>query len=472
MELPIRKDDSFADIRLVISDLGKVFGKSAGSGNNVPSDSGRYFNSRYESENIREFIHLMETDNTPDDDDMARDIAYFRTLSEEAQDKLLEKLNRRSRPAVSATEVPLKFRILMKDVPPEVERVAMAKFTALQRIDPSTTEFYKTSQWVNGYANLPLGVYKELPVRLEDGPGPCQEFMNSVRRQMDSAIHGHNETKLQIMQFVSSWMANPASVGNVLSIYGPPGVGKTTLVKDGIAKALGRPFHFITLGGATDSSYLDGHSYTYEGSTWGRIVDILLKSQCMNPVIYFDELDKVSSTPKGEEIYNLLIHLTDGSQNAHFQDKYFAGIDLDLSRCLFIFSHNNHEAVNPILRDRMYNIKVNGFGVKDKLAIAEDYLVSEALRNVKMEGQVNFGREVLNHIITTYSDAEDGVRELRRSIQTIVNKVNLLRFYNDPAKVPFAVRDFALPFNVSREHINLFLKRKETTNPSLAHIYT
>jgi hypothetical protein len=91
----------------------------------------------------------------------------------------------------------------------------------------------------------------------------------------------------------------------------------TSLVKEGISKILNRPFAFIALGGATDSSFLEGHSYTYEGSTWGQIVQILIDSKCMNPVIYFDELDKISETPKGEEIAGILTHLTDTTQNSH-----------------------------------------------------------------------------------------------------------------------------------------------------------
>jgi ATP-dependent Lon protease len=191
----------------------------------------------------------------------------------------------------------------------------------------------------------------------------------------------------------------------------------------------------------------------------------------MNPIIYFDELDKVSDTPKGEEINNLLIHLTDGSQNDRFQDKYFAGIDLDLSRCLFIFSHNNHEKVNPILRDRMYNIQVGGFGLKEKLIIAEQYLVSAALREVNLFEKIGITKHILTYVIEEYTGEEQGVRELKRCIQSVISKLNLLRFYNDPAKVPFSIKDFALPFSLKRDHIDLFLKKKSVLNPSIAHLY-
>jgi len=180
----------------------------------------------------------------------------------------------------------------------------------------------------------------------------------------------------------------------------------------------------------------------------------------MNPIIYFDELDKVSETPKGDEIMNLLIHLTDGSQNDRFQDKYFTGVDLDLSRCLFIFSHNNHEKVNPILRDRMYNIAVSGFSLKEKLLIAEEYLLPQALKEAGLFEKVSIGKDILQHVVEHYTEGEGGVRELKRCIQTIISKLNLLRFYNNPKQVPFSIPGFALPFTITKEHVSLFLKRK------------
>jgi flagellar biosynthesis GTPase FlhF len=453
------EEESRGQIQLLISDFG---------GESGPPKPKKY-KLKSESEAVRRFVKLVQTEE-PEEDDIDRDIGYFKGLSPASQDKLLTKLQNKIEPAEPT--IPLRFQILAKDVPAEVERVALSKYSALQNIDPSSPEFYKASQWVNGYTRLPLGIFKDLPVKLEDGNEACQTFVTSVRKHMDDAIYGHDEAKLQILQFVSSWISNPSGAGNVLSIHGPPGVGKTTLIKDGVAKALDRPFHFITLGGATDSSYLDGHSYTYEGSTWGRIVDILLKSNCMNPIIYFDELDKVSDTPKGEEINNLLIHLTDGSQNDRFQDKYFTGIDLNLSRCLFIFSHNNHEKVNPILRDRMYNIQVGGFSLKEKLVISEQYLVHAALKEVNLFEKISITKEILTQIIENFTGDEKGVRELKRCIQTIVSKMNMLRFYNDPSKVPFAIPGFSLPFNLKKEHVELFLKKKPLLDASIAHIYT
>lgn len=428
------------------------------------------YNLKKESANVRRFVELVNHEDDGEVDNIDNDITYFKSLTVEKQLALMKVLETKAAP--TEVQTPLKFKILERVANyPDLSRIAMAKYNALMNIDPSSTEYYKCSHWISGFTNIPLGVYRDLPVKLEDGPERCSAFMEKVHANMDAAVYGHDDAKLQIMQFVSQWIANPTAHGNVLSIHGPPGVGKTSLIKDGVAKALDRPFHFISLGGATDASFLDGHSYTYEGSTWGKIVDVLIQSKCMNPVIYFDELDKVSQTPKGDEIMNLLIHLTDGSQNDRFQDKYFTGINLDLSRCLFIFSHNNHELVNPILRDRMYNISVSGFNTKQKLHIAENYLVQGALRNVGLFEKVSISSDVLRYIVEHYTGGEQGVRELKRCVQTVVSKINLLRFYNNPKQVPFAITGFSLPFTVNQGHLEKFLKRKDTLDPSIAHMY-
>jgi ATP-dependent Lon protease len=233
--------------------------------------------------------------------------------------------------------------------------------------------------------SIPFDTYKHLPVSINDGTEKCQEFMENAKSILDSSVYGLNDAKMQIMQMIGQWITNPSAVGSAIAIQGPMGTGKTTLVKEGISKILGRDFAFIALGGATDSSFLEGHSYTYEGSTWGQIVSILIKSKCMNPVIYFDELDKISDTPKGEEITGILTHLTDTSQNNEFQDKYFSEIKLDLSKCLFIFSYNDESKVNPILKDRMYRIHTKGYDLKDKLSICNNYLLPNIRKQILFE---------------------------------------------------------------------------------------
>jgi ATP-dependent Lon protease len=276
-----------------------------------------------------------------------------------------------------------------------------------------------------------------------------QCFIKETSQTLNSAIYGHKEAKTHILQVIGKWIKNPDSGGNVLAIQGPMGNGKTTLVKDGISKALKRPFAFIALGGASDSAYFDGHSYTYEGSHWGRIVQILQDSKCMNPVIYFDELDKISETPKGDEIIHMLTHLTDPSQNALFQDNYFPGVNLDLSKALFIFSYNDESRVNKILKDRMYVIHTKGFNAEDKLKISREYLLPEIYKTYDFtDKDIVFSDSIIQKIIQGYTASEEGVRNLKRCFETIVSKINIhMLASGETSDLSFKLKDIDLNDN-------------------------
>ena len=242
----------------------------------------------------------------------------------------------------------------------------------------------------------------------------------------------------------------------------------TSLVKEGISKILNRPFAFIALGGATDSSFLEGHSYTYEGSTWGKIVQIIIDSKCMNPVIYFDELDKISDTPKGEEIAGILTHLTDTSQNSQFHDKYFAEIDFDLSKCLFIFSYNDESKINPILKDRMYRIQTKGYNQKQKTVISNNYLLPKIREQVRFdENEIIIPDSAIHYIIENLCNKEDGVRNLKRCLEIIYTKLNLYRLMK-PGSNLFE-EDMSLkvefPFTVTKDIVDKLIKKdKDTTS--------
>ena len=170
--------------------------------------------------------------------------------------------------------------------------------------------------------------------------------MTRINTTLNNAIHGHTTAKRQLKRIIGQWI-NGKQTGYCFGFEGPPGVGKTSLAKNGLSQCLlnetdntHRPFAFIPVGGSCNGSTLSGHNYTYVGSTWGRIVDILIDKKCLNPIIFIDELDKVSKSEHGKEIIGILTHLVDSTQNESFQDKYFNGIDLDLSKALFIFSNN------------------------------------------------------------------------------------------------------------------------------------
>jgi ATP-dependent Lon protease len=301
--------------------------------------------------------------------------------------------------------------------------------------------------------------------------------MANAQQTLDDAVYGLNDAKMQIMQMLGQLVTNPSALGTAIAIKGPMGTGKTTLVKEGISKILNRPFAFIALGGATDSSFLEGHSYTYEGSVWGKIVQILIDSKCMNPVIYFDELDKISDTPKGEEIAGILTHLTDTSQNSQFHDKYFAEIDFDLSKCLFIFSYNDENKVNPILRDRMYRIMTKGYDKKQKTVISNNYLLPKIREQVKFdETEVIVPDETLQYIIASeyLTHKEEGVRNLKRCLEIIHTKLNLYRLMKPGANLfeeDIKISEVSLPFTITKDLVDKLIKVEKQDLTSLHAMY-
>ena len=391
------------------------------------------------------------------------DTTLFKKLDIDKQEKMLEKL--RELKEYNDDEEPLRIALMNTDIPVKYKSAAMRKINTLEYMEEGTNEYFKLKQWVDTFMRIPFNKYSNLPITIDDGIEKCHEFMESANKTLNDAVFGLNDAKMQIIQMVGQWITNPNAIGSAIAIKGPMGTGKTTLVKDGISKILGREFAFIALGGATDSSVLEGHSYTYEGSTWGKIVDILVQCKSMNPVIYFDELDKISNTPKGEEIASILTHLTDTTQNDTFHDKYFSEIELDLSKCLFIFSYNEEEKVNPILKDRMYRISTKGYDVKEKTEIVQKYLLPKIREQLKFEkDEIVIPDEVLRYIIEKYTMEEDGVRNLKRCLETIYRKLNLFKlmkpginiFEND------IKLDVKFPFTLTNENVDKIIKTDDS----------
>jgi ATP-dependent Lon protease len=227
------------------------------------------------------------------------------------------------------------------------------------------------------------------------------------------------------MRLLAQWILNPTAKGMVLGLHGPPGVGKTALCK-AVCRCLGLPFAFIPLGGAHDASVLDGHSFTYEGSTWGKISDVLMKAKCMNPVLYFDELDKLSETKA--DVANLLIHLTDPTQNEHFGDKYFMGVNLDLSRCLVIFSYNDESIVHPVLKDRIVAVRTEPYTASEKAQIAASHLLPDILEEFGLpRDALGISHDALHRLVSTHASDEGGVRSIKRALHEIVSHLNYAR---------------------------------------------
>ena len=445
------------------------YGFSISIGNAAPAEpDSRLVPTRHkmkkESETVQKFVKLVTAPTeveTIDDQ-----IDQFKELSADKQGLLLTALEKRSE--YVKKEQPLMFRLLQMNLKPEMMAMVMSRYNAMNQMDPATGEYYKLRSWMEKLVSIPLGVYKDMPVKLE---GDCAPFMTKARAYLEDAIYGQEDAKLQIMQFIASKIANPTSSGLSLLLTGPPGIGKTSLIKNGIAKALEWPFQFISLGGDSDSSTYTGHQFVYEGSHCGKIANCLAQAKSMSMILMFDELDKVSATPKGEEIQNLLVHLTDPVQNMEFEDKYLTGIPLDMSRAMLVFSGNDISKIDRILLDRMVVVNLAGYQKKDKIVIAEKYLLPAALREVNLNEKVSIPPAIVEHIIETYASDEPGVRELKRCIEQIVQRINMLRMFN-VKELPFHIAGFSLPFVLKKEHVDLFLKKKDVGGKTPFGMYT
>jgi hypothetical protein len=296
--------------------------------------------------------------------------------------------------------------------------------------------------------------------QINENLGQVTTYIDEIKNTLDKAVHGHDKAKKQIERIIGQWI-NGEQDGYCFGFEGPPGVGKTSLAKRGLSdclkddKGVSRPFSMIQMGGDSNGSTLHGHNYTYVASTWGSIVQILMDKKCMNPIIFIDEVDKISRTEHGKEIVGILTHLLDPAQNDCFQDKYFTGIDLDLSKALFILSYNDVDSIDKILLDRVHRIKFNSLTLEDKLIICKTHILPEVYKKMGLENMISFDDETLKFIIDEYT-LESGVRKLKEILFEIISEINLDVLKNNINE------NIVLPIQISIDDIkNKYFKDKK-----------
>jgi ATP-dependent Lon protease len=328
-------------------------------------------------------ISLIQNVNIYSLDKLNELLEYFISKSVEEQKSICDKIERQY---ANITRVPIELAkpkiltILESGLSLYHQKLLISKLEILEKMDTQDAEYWKLSQWLETLLAIPFGIYIDTRPGTTPGTKPgAQSSLQSARAKLDSVIYGQQSTKSHMLEIIARMISNPTTQGSIFAVEGLPGCGKTTLIKDGFSQILGLPFEFIPLGGANESAYLAGQNYTYIGSAPGRIIQALKKAKCMNPIFYFDELDKVSTTERGFEIMNLLIHITDPAQNGFFQDLYMDGIPVDLSRAIFVFSFNDRRLVNPILLDRMEIIRFHTYTPADKAIIIERHLIPQIM---------------------------------------------------------------------------------------------
>lgn len=344
----------------------------------------------------------------------------------------------------------LKEKILKSNLDDKIKERVIAR---LKNVD---SDKHKHLEWIETVLKIPFKIYSDIPVSKTDHPDRISKYFDDVYSTLDKATYGMQQVKEEIVNYVAQIVSTEnKNMPRIIALYGEPGIGKSAILRRGLSECLKRPMKNFSCGGIRDSAFLNGFSFTYSGSRPGAIVNGLIECGVMNPIFFFDELDKISTTNDGIDIQNVLIHLTDPVQNNNFEDKYFDGIPIDLSKVIFIFAFNDISLISPILKDRLHIIKIPTPSLQEKVVIGTKYLTKELYPNIGFkEGDVVFSEEIMKYIINQHCEHDKGVRNLKRYIETILLKINTARFIPTKQKYKSLKNKLELPIEITRDMVD------------------
>jgi ATP-dependent Lon protease len=366
----------------------------------------------------------------------------------ESEIKRLESLNKIS--------FDLKEKIIKSDLDDQFKSIVYDKYKMLDEMKDKDTEYFKLKSWILQILNIPFKRSVNLNI------SSTNEFLKHVKMKLDAELYGMKNVKEELMLQIINRFIKKRKAELILSLVGSAGVGKTKIIHI-MAESLNLPFYHISLGGIKDGSFLDGFSNTYVGSRQGIIVDALIKMNCNNGIIFFDEIDKISESTEGLEVVNQLIHILDNTQNNIFYDKYISEIPIDLSNIWFICSLNNIDLINPILRNRLYVVDVEGYGTIQKIEICKNIILPKKTKEYGLENMLLIDDQVIEYIVSKNKKSDKGVRELKRNIDTICKRLDILRTSIDEngnygvLDWTFKIDNLRFPLKVNKKHIDILL---------------
>ncbi|XP_066597910.1 lon protease homolog, mitochondrial isoform X2 [Prorops nasuta] len=308
-----------------------------------------------------------------------------------------------------AIEEKYRERIRQKIVPKAVMDVIDEELNKLSFLESHSSEFNVTRNYLDWLTTLPWGVTSPENLNLEE-----------AIHILDEDHYGMEDIKKRILEFIAVSQLKGSTQGKILCFHGPPGVGKTSIAKS-ISRALNREYFRFSVGGMTDVAEIKGHRRTYVGAMPGKVIQCLKKTKTENPLILIDEVDKIGKGHQGDPA-SALLEMLDPEQNANFLDHYL-DVPVDLSKVLFICTANVVDTIPEPLRDRMEMIDMSGYVAEEKLAIAKQYLVPQAMKDSGLTNeQVIIQDNALNTLIKSYC-RESGVRNLQKHIEKVHRKV-------------------------------------------------
>jgi len=303
----------------------------------------------------------------------------------------------------------MRERLKNLTVPEHVMKVINEEEQKLNFLDPHSSEFSVSRNYLDWLTNIPWGKVSEENLNLE-----------TARSILDEDHYGMKDVKDRILEFIAVGILKKKVGGKILCFHGPPGVGKTSIAKS-IARALNREYFRFSVGGMTDVAEIKGHRRTYIGAMPGKMIQCLKKVQTENPLVLIDEVDKIGGAGYHGDPASALLELLDPEQNANFMD-HFLDVPVDLSKVLFICTANVIDTIPGPLKDRMELIEVSGYVAEEKLNIAEKYLIPQCRKDCALEADhLEIKEEALETLIKQYC-RESGVRNLQKHIEKVFRK--------------------------------------------------
>lgn len=342
----------------------------------------------------------------------------------------------------------IKLKILNLNCSDDIKTTIYKKYIQLKNLKTNDEEYSKLLNWIEWCLKLP---YENV---IQFDKNNIQKTIKNISIILNKELYGLDKVKEQLLVFITNKLLNPNIKRCNLGLVGPPGVGKTAIVKL-LSKILHFPFQQISFGGINSSEFLKGHQYTYIGSEPGEIVKCLSRMKYKNGIIFLDEYEKISDN---KDIQSLLLHITDPCQNYEFRDSYLSEIPLDLSKIWFIYSMNELPQ-NKALQDRIFYIDINGYSTNEKIKILQKHLIPNAISNCNLkENCIKINKENSVYLINKVNNCKKGVRNLENSINDIIMKINFIIINNNFVETSINMK-LKYPVNINKKIIDKLLNK-------------